>query len=193
MGDPCAKEPLFSALGDLDGSVRLAAAEALAILGEPKWNEIIKGDYEDFARLGKSKDPRFIAPFIRALCKNDGHERLIVAKALANLGESQWFDIIKGNKKDIVRMGQTNDIRVIEVLTYLLDYEDEWADRKNAALSILKIAKANPEINVIDIKLYNELQDMHEDYKYGSSSDCNEQSHEDNSLGIDIDKYTRKE
>lgn len=79
------------------------------------------------------------------------------------------------------------------MLTYLLDYEDEWADRKNAALSILKIAKASHEINVIDIKLYNELQDMHEDYKYGSSSDCNEQSHEDNSLGIDIDKYTRKE
>ena len=58
LGDARAVEPLIQALGDREHCLRKFAAEKLARLGEPKWQESVRGDLEDYRRLGSSQDPR---------------------------------------------------------------------------------------------------------------------------------------
>jgi HEAT repeat protein len=69
LGNVNSIEPLISLLGDSrEGGhdVRNAAATALSKLGEPKWLNYIKGNNNDFVRLGKSGDWRIIDILIKA-------------------------------------------------------------------------------------------------------------------------------
>jgi HEAT repeat protein len=70
-------------LGDVDSDVRRVAAQALAKLGEPKWQEIIKGDESD--RANQSAD--VIEPLLRALGDSGMLARY---RHLRNTG--QWRD-----------------------------------------------------------------------------------------------------
>ncbi|MGI6312709.1 MAG: HEAT repeat domain-containing protein [Bacteroidales bacterium] len=67
IGDRSAIEKLISRLTDSDGSVRIQSAEALAGMGEPHWKNFVKGDYNDFERLGESGDQRILQSLIKIL------------------------------------------------------------------------------------------------------------------------------
>ncbi len=54
--DPRTVAALIRTLCDGSGDVRKTAAESLEKLGEPKWNERVRGDFKDFCRLGASGD-----------------------------------------------------------------------------------------------------------------------------------------
>ena len=83
LGDRRAVEPLIQALGARDGGVRRAAANALAALGEPAWEELVRGEDEDLARLGASGDPRALEPLFRILEYESGWSlRRAAAEAL---------------------------------------------------------------------------------------------------------------
>ncbi|MCG7852087.1 MAG: hypothetical protein MIO92_06160 [Methanosarcinaceae archaeon] len=54
LNHPLTNHSLKFATGDSDGDVRISAVDALAGQGKTKWKQWIKGDKEDFARMGKS-------------------------------------------------------------------------------------------------------------------------------------------
>ena len=93
LGDVRAVKPLIKTLGEGEGYVRKAAAKSLACLGDRKWHEIVKGDNEDFSRLGACGDMRAIESLIQGLQAfgDRGLKGLIevrkeAAKALASFG-----------------------------------------------------------------------------------------------------------
>jgi HEAT repeat protein len=93
LGDKRAIRPLVRALGeDQFAFTRLAAASALSKLGEKKWESIIKGDGEDYKRLGNSGDSRALEPLVKALKDKDHNVRIKAAKALGNLGCKRAID-----------------------------------------------------------------------------------------------------
>jgi HEAT repeat protein len=90
------------ALGDacvlaahLDPEVRLAAARLLMAIGGPTWAAAIKGDFDDFTRLGNSGDSRLFAPMAMLLSHKfhasslEGHaKRMAIAQALVALAKA---------------------------------------------------------------------------------------------------------
>ena len=95
LGDQRAVEPLIEALGNSFRDCRITAAEALFKLGETKWKKLIKGDSEDFIRLGNSGDPRAFEPLIIALQNNDLSDKKAVVKGLGNLGDKRAIEPLK--------------------------------------------------------------------------------------------------
>jgi HEAT repeat protein len=89
LGDKRAVDPLIKTLGDERYDVRRNTAEALGNLGEPKWKEIVKGDAQDWARLGACGDPRAVEPLIKALGDGGGRNvRRAAAEALAKIASA---------------------------------------------------------------------------------------------------------
>lgn len=62
-----ASASLVRLLADADQEVRFAAAEALQELGDARWTVIVKGDPQDYARLGSSHYPEAVQPLLHAL------------------------------------------------------------------------------------------------------------------------------
>lgn len=66
IGDCRALEPLLSQLVDPDAQVRTVTAAALARLGEPQWQELVKGSNEDLPRLAEHPDIRILGLLLKA-------------------------------------------------------------------------------------------------------------------------------
>jgi HEAT repeat protein len=58
-------------LGDTDGTIRISAAAQLLKIGQDEWQPLIKGDADDFARLGDSGQEWAAVPLTRALASTD--------------------------------------------------------------------------------------------------------------------------
>ena len=135
LGDKRAVDPLIKALGDDDSSVRKAAAKALAQLGQPEWATRIRGNYNDFRRLGLSKDPRFVVPLIKVLSDDDSDVRKTAAKALGRLNDKRAINpLVKTLSDDeyYVRgaaaeaLGQLGDKRAVDPLIEALSDNERW-------------------------------------------------------------------
>ncbi|HUT89395.1 MAG TPA: HEAT repeat domain-containing protein, partial [Thermoguttaceae bacterium] len=144
LGDPRAVERLVRALADGDNDVRCAAAEALAALGEPKWAQWVKGEGDDFRRLGASKDREAVEPLVWALADGDNDVRRAAAKALAALGEPKWAQWIKGEGDDFRRLGELGDARTLKPLVKALR-DENWDVRRAAARALVGISGTNPD------------------------------------------------
>lgn len=95
LGDKRAIKPLIRTLGENEyGYARLAAASALSKLGEKKWVNIVKGEIEDYERLGNSGDRRALEPLIKALGDKKPNIRIKAALALGNLGDTNAIEIL---------------------------------------------------------------------------------------------------
>ena len=103
LGDKRAIRPLISALGEDEYAfTRVAAASALSKLGEKKWVNIVKGESEDYERLGSSGDKRALEPLIKALGDRKPDIRIRAALALGNLSDTRAIEIlIKAYDNDI--------------------------------------------------------------------------------------------
>ncbi|HUX06036.1 MAG TPA: HEAT repeat domain-containing protein, partial [Acidobacteriota bacterium] len=132
LGEARALEPLIKALGDHDKDVRKAAAKGLRTLGEPQWLELVKGDDDDFERLGESKDARAVEPMIKALGDGEVSVRWAAAEALGKLGDARAVEpLIKalGDGEGSVRraaaeaLGNLGDDRAVEPLIKALGRE----------------------------------------------------------------------
>ena len=92
LRDARATEPLLGALGHLDAVVRKTAADALALLGDPRWQARVRGDDDDFARLVASGEHRVVATTTASLVSLIGgsswDRRKAAARALVLLGQS---------------------------------------------------------------------------------------------------------
>jgi HEAT repeat protein len=165
---PRAFEPLMRALEN--PGTKETAAVALGRLGGPRTVEplieLLKDElwiiHESAAEaLGKLKDPRSIEPLIQAIHKSP---------------------------KAIWALGELNDPRAIEPLVHALD-DVSWTSRKEAALSLIKIAKGNSGFNVFTDKVVMKITSPHTDRHAdkNSSSDCgSSSSHADEGIGITI-------
>ena len=124
LGDKRAVDPLIKALGDKEEWVRRTAAKALEQLGQPEWAQYVRGDDDDFRRLGSSKDPRAVDPLIKALAEPDYiyDIRQAVAKALGHLGDKRAID-------PLIKALADNDSMVRKVAAEALEQlgQPEWA------------------------------------------------------------------
>jgi HEAT repeat protein len=81
LQDQAALGPLIRAIGSAWSEVRRAAAKSLRRLGQPKWEQWIRGADEDFGRLGESGDPETIIALAHALSQKglDRDDRCILS------------------------------------------------------------------------------------------------------------------
>lgn len=93
-GNKTAVGPLIGALCDHEGfredNVALAAAAALAKLGEPRWKNCLGEDsLQNMERLGATKDERLLEPLVNALRGSYLGISTAAAKALGMLGDAR--------------------------------------------------------------------------------------------------------
>jgi hypothetical protein len=131
-------EPLIHALGD-SSLVRRGAAEVLGKLGEAKWREVVKGNDQDIARLGGSRDPRAVPALVRALGDTNPAIRIAAAEMLGKLGEAKWQSIVKGDNQDFTRLGGSGDPRAVNLLIWKLR-----CGNKDAAQPLALLALSSP-------------------------------------------------
>jgi HEAT repeat protein len=103
LRDVRAVEPLINLLGDESDKTRRCAAQALAKLGQTKWEAGVKGTEADFIFLGACGDERFVTSLIRVL----GNQSRIDRRRAAVTG-----------------LVKTHDPRAVEPLIRALDDAD---------------------------------------------------------------------
>jgi HEAT repeat protein len=161
LGDRRAVAPLVRLLGHRESILREAVALALAELGEPEWREIVKGDEEDLARLGASRDPRAVEPLLGALSDEDEpllDERSRAAEALGELGDPravapliEALDV--GNSllrfSAAEALGRLGDTRAVEPLTRALS-DGHLAVRRRVIEALEKLGDSRAVEPLID-------------------------------------------
>lgn len=112
--DPHATEALRTLLGDDQGKIRQAVVRALAALGEGKWEQWIKGDDQDFLRLGQSADRDAVDILIRALEAKKVTLRKAAIQSLGKLRSSKAVEpLIKilGDSDEQVRRSAAESLK----------------------------------------------------------------------------------
>lgn len=95
---------LINSFAYLDGGKRKLSAKLLKKIGKDEWVNIFYGDKDDYTRLRSARGNDAIELLIKAIGTGLGEERLVVAKELNLLGETQWGELIKGDSDDIKRI-----------------------------------------------------------------------------------------
>ncbi len=86
IGKDEAATTLINALGDSD-LVRLAAAQSLDQLGHPMWKDMIKGNNNDFKRMGESGNEKVVPVLYHALENVNSEVRSVIKDALNTLAK----------------------------------------------------------------------------------------------------------
>ncbi|MBN2878376.1 MAG: HEAT repeat domain-containing protein [Clostridia bacterium] len=69
-----AYDPLLNAIGDINADVRRCAEKSLEQIGHTEWQDIVKGDSDDYKRMGASQDQLAVIPLSYALKCTDDRE-----------------------------------------------------------------------------------------------------------------------
>lgn len=150
MGDERCIEPLVRCLRDGDWQVREAAVDALAMIGSPAVELLIRYLRDWDARkytiraLGKINDERVLDPLI-SLLKNDEFKD-DATWALADLGKpavGKLVECLKDKdefvrKQSILALGEIKDSAAVDALIEKLK-DPDWFTRLTAAASLEKI------------------------------------------------------
>jgi len=88
-GDQRVISAVIRTLGSPDAKMRQQCAQRVAGLGEPQWQQWVKGESDDWIRLGRSGEPRALEPLIEALHESHLHSDVVAeaARGLAELGD----------------------------------------------------------------------------------------------------------
>ena len=145
MGDERCIEPLVRCLRDGDWQVREAAVEAVAMIGSPAVDMLLRylrdWDSRKYAikTLGKINDERVLDPLISML-KNDEFKD-DATRALSELGQPAVEKLIVAledkdefvRKQSIIALGEIRDPAAVEPLIENLKDEDWWIRLTSAA------------------------------------------------------------
>ncbi len=153
IGKP-AVDPLIAALKHKDERIRLAAAEALGLIGDPRainpLLQALKKDPSTVAEaLGRLKSPLAVEALIPFLNKDQGRwTRLMTAQALGNIGDTRAVEpLIQacGDEWANVRfmaaeaLGKLKDRRAHAVLTTMTEEEPNPSVRRTAFEALKEI------------------------------------------------------
>jgi len=122
LGDDKAVEPLIRLLANRSELLRVSAAKALKKLGDERWQEVVKGDNMDIARLGKHGDPRACDALVMALAHRDRDFRKAVVDALAEQRQTMWRELVKGDDEDFRRLARCKDTRALDALSEVFNF-----------------------------------------------------------------------
>jgi HEAT repeat protein len=150
MGDERCVEPLIKALRDGDHQVRDAAIEAVAMVGSPAVEYLIRmlrdWDTRKFVimAMGKVKDERVLDPLIAQLRNDEFME--YATDALVELGEPAIEHLIAAlddkdentRKQAIIALGRIKAESAVDALIEKLQDKD-WFTRLSAAAALEKI------------------------------------------------------
>ena len=145
MGDERCVEPLVRCLRDGDWQVREAAVEAVAMIGSPAVDMLLRyirdWDSRKYAikTMGKINDERVLDPLINML-KNDEFKD-DATRALSELGQPAVEKLIEAlhdkdefvRKQSILALGEIKDAAAVEPLIENLKDEDWWIRLTSAA------------------------------------------------------------
>jgi HEAT repeat protein len=194
LEDSRAVEPLIQALGDSDALVRCAVAEALRKLGQPDWGHWVRGQGDDFEKLGESGHPRAAEPLLKVLENSDGSVWGVAARALGKLGDGRAIESLTkalGNRDAAVRLAAVealdnlSNVKAVEPLIKTLS-DGESSVRRAAAQTLCNLARSHPswigsrwsEINSLITKPHTDTEQDN-----GRSSDCTS-THTDTGIGL---------
>ena len=147
MGDERCVEPLARSLRDGDWQVREAAVEALALVGSPAVDPLIKQlrdwDIRKYAirALGKIKDERVLDPLLAQLRSDEFKED--ATEALVELGQPAVEKLVAAlkdkdenvRKQAVIALGRIKDSGAVEALIERLQDKD-WFIRLTAAAAL---------------------------------------------------------
>ncbi|OLB03298.1 MAG: HEAT repeat domain-containing protein [Nitrospirae bacterium] len=147
MGDERCVEPLARSLRDGDWQVREAAVEALAMVGSPAVEPLIKQlrdwDIRKYAirALGKIKDERVLDPLLAQLRSDEFKED--ATEALVELGQPAVEKLVAAlkdkdenvRKQAVIALGRIKDSGAVEALIERLQDKD-WFIRLTAAAAL---------------------------------------------------------
>ncbi len=150
MGDERCIEPLVRCLKDGDWQVREAAVEAVAMIGSPAVDMLLRyvRDYDArkpaIKTLGKINDERVLDPLI-TLMRNDEFKD-DATRALTELGKpatGRLLELLKDHdgttrKQAILALGEIKDESCVDSLIERLK-DDDWFTRLSAASALEKI------------------------------------------------------
>ena len=145
MGDERCIEPLVRCLRDGDWQVREAAVEAVAMIGSPAVDMLLRyvrdWDSRKYAikTLGKINDERVLEPLMSML-KNDEFKD-DATRALSELGQPAVEKLIEAlsdkdefvRKQSILALGEIKDPKAVDPLIENLKDEDWWIRLTSAA------------------------------------------------------------
>ena len=150
MGDERCVEPIVNALRDGDWQVREAAVEAIAGVGSPAVELLIRyiRDWESrkyvIQAMGKVNDERVLDPLVSMLhndeFKDDATRALValgkpaVPKLIAALSDKEEFV----RKQAILALGEIKDSEAVDPLIALL-HDQDWFTRLTAAAALEKV------------------------------------------------------
>ena len=107
--------------GDGDDELQDSPVKPLKNIAEAKLAALIKGDIDDFIRMGESKDPRALEPLIKALGDTYEKIRCAAGEALAKFRDVHAFEhLIKpvtasGNGQNALdKIGNLMDITLVK-------------------------------------------------------------------------------
>jgi len=150
MGDERCVEPLVRCLRDGDWQVREASVEAVAMIGSPAVDMLLRyvRDYDArkpvIKTLGKINDERVLDPLI-SFMRNDEFKD-DATRALTELGKpatSRLLELLKDpdettRKQAILALGEIKDESCVDSLIERLK-DDDWFTRLSAASALEKI------------------------------------------------------
>jgi len=150
MGDERCIEPLVRCLRDGDWQVREASVEAVAMIGSPAVDMLLRyvRDYDArkpvIKTLGKINDERVLDPLI-SLMRNDEFKD-DATRALTELGKpatGRLLELLKDpdettRKQAILALGEIKDESCVDSLIERLK-DDDWFTRLSAASALEKI------------------------------------------------------
>ena len=150
MGDERCVEPLVRCLRDGDWQVREAAVEALAMIGSPAVELLLRyiRDYDArkpvIKTLGKINDERVLDPLISMLRNDEFKDD--ATWALAELGKpaiGRLLELLKDpdetiRKQAILALGEIKDASCVDSLIECLQ-DTDWFSRLSAAAALEKI------------------------------------------------------
>lgn len=206
LGEPV-KDDVLNALKEClcssDDELRGNAAGALGKLGEPHWQNFVKGYADDFFMLNDSEDPRAFDLLLKTCLEGDPEAKSESLKVLLGTRKPEALDPIiqaLGDENTDVRieaaktLGSMNHQGVVKPLVRTLN-DPLLAVREEAARSLITLAENNFPLLAGSWKEAKEaIETPHEDIRCGgesiSSAKClthyDTMIHADSGIGLEL-------
>lgn len=128
-------EVLITTLMDSDKKIRKASADALDVLGENKWKNLVRGKSRDFDLISLHDDDRLVPSFLRGLGDSNKKVRNKSATTLSKYEHNQWISIVEGKSNDFSKLIELDTELEIYTLLKMLEYKYVFNTSQNLEMN----------------------------------------------------------